>query len=53
MILASLNRSNVGDNKLWELVEQTNQLTQGGYDDWDSNAQTLMPLMQRIITAAS
>ncbi len=52
MILASLNRSNVGDNKLWELVEQTNQLTQGGYDDWDSNAQTLMPLMQRIIMFA-
>lgn len=52
MILGGLGRRNVTDDKLWELVEQANHLTQGGYDDWDANAQALVPVMERIMMIA-
>ena len=49
MIFGGLGRKNVINDKLWELMEQANHLTQGGYDDWDANAQTLVPLMERMM----
>ena len=51
-ILGAFERKHVSDDKLWEFVYQANQLTQGDYDDWDNNAQALVPLMERILPLA-
>lgn len=52
MILVSLRRDHVVDDKLWEMVEQANHLTKGDYASWDNNAPTLLPLMERILVLA-
>lgn len=52
MILESLKRRNVADDKLWEMVDRANHLTQGGYKIWDDNAPALVPLMERILVLA-
>lgn len=52
MILESLKRNHVADDKLWEMVDRANQLTQGGYESWDNNAPALVPLMERILVLA-
>ena len=52
MILESLKRRNVADDKLWEMVDRANHLTQGGYESWDDNAPALVPLMERILALA-
>ena len=52
MILESLKRRNVADDKLWEMVERANHLTQGGYESWDANAPALVPLLERILVRA-
>ena len=49
MILGSLKRNHVTDDKLWEMVEQAHRLTMGGYDVWDDNGPVLVPLMERIL----
>lgn len=52
MILESLKRNHVMDEKVWEMVERANHLTQGDYDSWDNNAPALVPLMERILVLA-
>ncbi len=50
MILEDLKRNDVVDDKLWEMIDRANKLTEGGYPSWDSNAQVLIPLMKRILS---
>ncbi|MCI8371190.1 MAG: hypothetical protein HFI75_02105 [Lachnospiraceae bacterium] len=49
MILNALGKKNISDEKLLQLIEQANHLTQGGYNDWDNNAETLTPVLQKIL----
>lgn len=51
-ILGAFERKHVADDKLWELVEQANQLTEGDYEDWDNNAEALVPVLERILPLA-
>lgn len=52
MMLKALERKHVDDDKLWELVDQVNNLTQGDYDDWDHNAEAIVPMMEQILLRA-
>ncbi len=49
MILGQVQRNHVIDDKLWELVQRANHLTEGGYEVWDDNAAALVPVMERIL----
>lgn len=49
MILESIKRNHVADDKLWEMVNRANHLTLGDYDSWDNNAPALVPLLERIL----
>ena len=50
MILRSLKRNDVADDKLWEMIDRANKLTKGSYGSWDNHALVLVPLMKRILS---
>ncbi len=53
MILDSFdNKKYVTDDKLWGMICRANDLTPGDYSSWDENAQTLVPLLKRILARA-
>lgn len=52
MILDALKRKNVDDDKLWEMVNRANKLTTGSYSNWDDNAPSLLPLMDKLLLRA-
>lgn len=49
MILEALKRKHVEDDRLWEMVNRANQLTNGSLKCCDDNAVVLVPLMEKIL----
>ncbi len=50
MILEDLKRNDVVDDRLWEMIDRANKLTEGDNSSRDSNAQVLIPLMKKILS---